>query len=228
MADVLASHERDIAARSRSRAKRRASGKTLPARVTFIAAGRHRRRRLDGEPRRAGRASRTTARAPRSSQAKADGVGHLAPLQPHDRNRHAVRRGAGVPPAHRVRPPGAAADRGAAAGGVGPAHDAGRARGRAGRRRRRSPGWRPFLLGRRLHAMPRRPVAWPRATCRSACATTSATNWARSRGCSTTPCANWRAGRRNSSQDRARTEAILAGMVEGVIVDQLRRGGCSW
>ena len=178
----------------------------------------HRRRRLDGERRSAGRRSRTTRPGRRSLQARAGRRRHLAPPQPDDPDRHALRRGARGPSADARRPAGAAAHRGAAAGGLGPAHHAGRAGrlagGRAGARLARVDRCSAGASGR---SRPR-PGASRRAISPSGFATTSATNWGPWPGCSTTPCASWRAERRELAQDRARTDAILAGMVEGVMV----------
>ena len=85
-------------------------GELVGARVTFIAAdgargrrflGNARGRRPDGKPR----------VAPRGDRGEAARPGQGPPPQRHAQHRHAVRRGAGHPSGHRVRPRGAAAHR---------------------------------------------------------------------------------------------------------------------
>ena len=77
-------------ARRRSRS---ASGELIGARVTFIARGRPRRRRLRGNARRGIAAMENHAHAARGRRrARARGIGRVAALQRHARHRHAVRR----------------------------------------------------------------------------------------------------------------------------------------
>ena len=148
VADVMASHERDLPAEEIEREAAHL-GKTLPARVTFIASNgawsATRWWRGRNSP-----AWKTTARD-RKCCRPGRRRRRLAPLQPDGPDGHALRRGARFPSPRRVRAARAAAHRGAGAGRIGQEHHPRRARGGPGGRGR-------ARLARVVSARPAPPV----------------------------------------------------------------------